>query len=226
MKLLALDTTESACSVAVMAGETLLWRHEETPRRHSERILPMVASLLAEAGLTLTQLDGIAFSRGPGAFTGVRIATAVAQGLALGADLPLAPVSTLVALAEGARRECGAAHVLSALDARMGELYWAAVTFDPHGRAGFMAPEQVAPPPRVRAPQREDWVALGSGWDAHAEALLPRFRPVRLLRDRKIQARDVARQGGFVLEAGGGVAPAAALPVYLRDEVARKPSSP
>ncbi len=221
MKLLAIDTTETACSVALALDGDAIWRYRVAPRQHSELVLPMAAELLEEAGLPLSRLDAIAFSRGPGSFTGVRIATAVAQGLALGADLPLVPVSTLLSLAQGAFREAGAAHVLAALDARMGELYWAAVEVGDEGPR-LLSEERVAPPPRVTAPGRDDWVAVGSGWDAHLEALMPRFRPVRVLHGWQIHARDVAAVGAVERARGGGVPPERALPVYLRNEVAKK----
>ncbi len=221
MKLLAIDTTETACSVALQLGGECRWRHRVAPRRHGELLLPMVEALFAEADLDLGELDAIAFSRGPGSFTGVRIATAVAQGLALGADLPLVPVSGLAALAWGAFREIGAGHVLAALDARMGELYWMAAAVSSEG-VEALADEQVAPPPRVRAASRGDWVAVGSGWDAHLQALAPRFRPARVLHQRQIHARDVAALGAILFRSRGGVPPEEALPVYLRDQVARK----
>ena len=224
MKLLALDTTETACSVALrLEGETL-FRFRDAPRQHSALVLPMVSELLAEAGLGLGDLDAIAFSRGPGSFTGIRIATAVAQGLALGAGLPLVPVSTLLALAQGAFVETGARHLLPALDARMGELYWAAVEMGDEGPA-LLTEEKVVPPPRAEAPGRDDWVGVGSGWDAHLEALAPRFRPRRVLHQWQIRARDVAAVGVFLLAAGAAVPAEAARPVYLRNRVAKKSAS-
>ena len=222
MRLLAIDTTENACSAALLLDQDLRGRFQLAPRRHGELLLPMIDSLLAEAGLRPRDLDGIAFSRGPGSFTGIRIATGVAQGIALGADLPVVPVSTLLALARGAMQETGARTVLAALDARMGELYWAAVE---SGRQGLevLGREMVAPPPRVEAPQRDDWVAIGSGWDGYLEQLLPRFRPVKVLHDRQIDARQVALLGSERLQQGDWVSAEQALPVYLRNQVAKKP---
>lgn len=222
MKLLSIDTTESACSAALAVDGEIHFRFRIAPRRHGEVLLPMVDELLAEAELGVARLDGIAFSRGPGSFTGIRIATGVAQGIALGADLPVVPVSTLLALAQGAVRESGARRVLAALDARMGELYWAAVEKDVEGLQ-LLGTEVVAPPPRVTAPAHDDWVAIGSGWDACLEPLMPRFRPVKVLHERQIHARDVAELGLAGLARGEGVPAEQALPVYLRDQVASKP---
>jgi len=223
VKLLAIDTTESACSAALLLDGALLERHELAPRRHGERLLPLIAELLAEAQWSLGALDAIAFGRGPGAFTGVRIATGVAQGLALGADLPLVPVSSLMALARGAYRRQGApVEVLAALDARMGELYWAPVAVTEE-QTHLLDQEQVAPPSRVRAPAGRTWVAIGSGWDAHLEGLAPRFRPQTVFHGAQIQARDLAVVGAQGWERGEAVAPEQALPRYLRNEVAQKP---
>ena len=130
IKLLAIDTAESACSAALMVDGEVRSRMEQAARGHSERILPMMQSLLSEAGCSLNDLDTLAFGRGPGSFTGLRIAAGVIQGSALGAGLPVVPVSTLRALAQGAFRMHGARQVLSALDARMAEVYWGAYALD------------------------------------------------------------------------------------------------
>ncbi|MGB5065729.1 MAG: tRNA (adenosine(37)-N6)-threonylcarbamoyltransferase complex dimerization subunit type 1 TsaB, partial [Candidatus Competibacter sp.] len=124
MKLLALDTATDACSAAVWVDGVVHERYELAPRRHAALILPMIEAVLAEAGLRPAQLDAVAFGRGPGAFTGVRIAVGIAQGIAFAADLPVVPVSTLAALALGVGRETGHARLAVALDARMSEVYW------------------------------------------------------------------------------------------------------
>ena len=143
MKILALDTATEACSAALLSGDGSVYeRHDIAPRRHAELILPMVDGILTEAGLGLNDLDAIAFGRGPGAFTGVRIAAGVTQGLALGAGLPVIPVSSLAALAQPALGK--AAIVLPAIDARMGEVYWAAYESDQDGLVTALAGEQVA----------------------------------------------------------------------------------
>ena len=136
MKLLALDTATEACSVALNIDGELTEHYELLPRRHSRELLPMVEKIIAAAGLSLTQLDAVAFGCGPGAFTGLRVATAMAQGLAFGADLPVIPVSTLAALAQQAHRCYQSTHVLAAIDARMDEVYWGTVCPARSGHVG------------------------------------------------------------------------------------------
>jgi tRNA threonylcarbamoyladenosine biosynthesis protein TsaB len=219
MRLLALDTSTEACSVAVAVdGE----RHEhfEIGRRHSEEVLVMVHSVLAEAGLALTQLDAIAFGRGPGLFTGLRIGAGVTQGLAYAADLPVVPVSSLAALAQG----LADARVLAAFDARMNQVYWGAFVRGENGLVQPLGAELVSDPAQVPVPSGREWVGAGSGWDqCHATLLARLHEQVRTWRPELWpRARDVAALGAAALAAGGAVAPEHAVPVYLRDVVAVK----
>ncbi|WP_456407929.1 tRNA (adenosine(37)-N6)-threonylcarbamoyltransferase complex dimerization subunit type 1 TsaB [Thiolapillus sp.] len=223
MKLLAVDTTEDTCSVALCVDDEMRWRFEFAPRQHSELVLPMVDELLAQAGLAVQRLDALAFSRGPGSFTGIRIATGVIQGIALGADLPVAPVSTLAALAQGAWRTHGADRVLSALDARMGEVYWACCRLE-DGCMAVDGAEHVGKPESVDDPEAEGCWGSGSGWDAYADSLRSAtgISGEHVLHEQRIHARDIATLGLAVLIAGKTVAAEEALPVYIRDNVAVK----
>ncbi len=227
MRLLAIETATEACSAALhQDGETRA-RFEVAPRGHAARILPMVRSLLAEADIALSALDALAFGRGPGAFTGVRIATSVIQGLALGADRPVMPVSTLAALARGVVRERGAGHVLAAIDARMQQVYWGEFRYTA-GRLEALGEERVCGPAEVTVVGEAAAWAAGTGWSAHGEALagcLP--VPVTGIEGERLpQAVDVALLAAEVLAAGEAPLDAAeALPVYLRDRVAEKPRS-
>lgn len=220
MKILALDTATEACSVALGIGATHLERYEELERGHAERLLPMVDAVLAEAGITLGSLDAIAFGRGPGAFTGVRLAASVAQGLAFGAGIGVVPVSDLAAVAQrAAGLHPGLACVLAVNDARMREVYWAEF------RAGqwveAASDERVSAARDVILPAVQGrWLAVGRGLRAAPELaerclaagaqlhvdLLPRAREVLQL------ARPIAA-GGQILQ------PELALPVYVRDRV-------
>ena len=222
MKLLAIETATEACSAALSIDGEIQERFQVEPRRHSELILAMMEQLLADAGLTLNALDALAFGRGPGSFTGVRIATGVVQGAAFGADLPVVPVSTLAALAQRGFREYGADRLLPAFDARMHELYWGCYRVD---GTGLVSPEQED---RLARPQDLDplkgtgWLGVGSGWGAYGEDLEVRLGGSLRSYESELlcSAWDVVLLGvaGFV--EGKGVPAEQALPLYLRDRVA------
>ncbi|NOX76297.1 MAG: tRNA (adenosine(37)-N6)-threonylcarbamoyltransferase complex dimerization subunit type 1 TsaB [Gammaproteobacteria bacterium] len=218
-KVLALETATEGCSAALAIGDHIIERFEIAPRGHSERILPMIDELLAEAGLGVGQLDAIAFGRGPGAFTGVRIAVGVTQGIAFGADLPVVPVSTLAALAQGAEAD----RVLAAIDARMGEVYWGAFQRNAEGIMLSCGEESVLAPEQVSAPDDAvGWLGVGSGWQVYGDKLAARVVVTGWVSDALPHAAAVARQGLAAFAAGQVVAAEAALPVYLRDQVAWK----
>lgn len=226
MRLLAIETATEACSAALWLDGEVRERYEIAPRRHAELILPMVESLLGEAGLGLAQLDGIAFGRGPGAFTGVRIGVGVVQGLAFGADLPVVPVSTLAALAQGCLREHGCNQVLAAIDARMNEVYWGEFRAEA-GRVRPVNAESVTPPERLLPPKGTGWFGCGSGWATYGEALeaqmgaaLDAVDPAALP-----HAGDVAVLAAADFAAGLAQPAEQALPVYLRDDVVKKPTA-
>ena len=221
MNLLALETSTDQCSVALWCDGVLLTRSLHAPRRQAEILLPMFDEVLAESGITRGQLDGIAFGRGPGAFTGVRLAVSVAQGLALALDRPVLPVSTLAALALAA--PAAAPCVLAVLDARMGEVYAgafrraAAAVLEPLGA------ETVGAAAALEVPVAPAWFGVGSGWAVHAEALGRRLGAAVLAgvdATAVPEAAQVARLAAPALAAGGGVRADQALPVYLRDKVA------
>jgi len=219
MKLLALDTSTEVCSVAVSMDGRVLERNE-AGNRHAERILAMVDALLAEAGVTLNRLDGIAFGRGPGSFTGLRIGAGVAQGLAFGAGLSVAPVSSLAALAQ----IVDAPRVLAALDARMNQVYWGAYQRNADGLMEPLGEECVINPSEVPIPAGEGWTGVGPGWAAYETALKNRCGSSirQLVPDVLPSARGIVQLGEAVIRAGKGVRPEQAIPVYLRDNVAVK----
>lgn len=221
MKLLALDTSTEACAAAVYAEGVTFSEFALTPRAHTQLILPMVDKVLSVAGLRLQDVDAIAVGRGPGAFTGIRIGIGVAQGLAMAADKPVIPVSTLAALAQQAYLQRGATQVLAALDARMGEVYWGQYLI----QAGLMVlqgEEQVCAPADAPVPETEGWFAVGHGWSAYADALQARFAGKLTGTDS-----DSLPAAEFMLplavaewQAGRAVAPEEAQPVYLRNKIA------
>ena len=228
MRLLALDTSTEACSAALMLDEGIRLRFEITERSHAELILPMIDSLLAEAGIELASLDGLAFGRGPGGFTGLRIAAGVAQGLAFGAGLPVALVSSLAAVAEQVQAGEGE-RILVCNDARMGELYWA--VFERRGDAGIAGGDCGIHPMGTELVTSPERVADGIGGLQHAAGngigRYPGLRArleaagLRVHADLYPRADAIARLGAVELAAGRGVDAALALPIYVRDDVAR-----
>jgi tRNA threonylcarbamoyladenosine biosynthesis protein TsaB len=254
MNILALDTSTEACSVALLAGERVITRYQEAPRGHAELILPMVDALLDEAGITLKDLAAMALGRGPGSFTGVRLASSVVQGLAYGAGVGVVPVSTLQAVALRALMDddalagtTRATHVLVCNDARMDEVYVGAFA---RGAAEStvvrpmpLSPETVMPPAEVVVPQgaREDegkgegkaqnigvrWIGAGRGFKAYPE--LSRLRAeqggvLAAVHETILpRAEDILALAIPEVAAGRVLPPTAALPIYVRDEVAKVP---
>jgi tRNA threonylcarbamoyladenosine biosynthesis protein TsaB len=219
VNILALDTAGRACSVALLAGGRVFQRFEASPQRHAATLLPLAEACLAEAGLGLAELDAVAFGRGPGSFTGLRIAASVAQGVAFAARLPVLPVSSLAAGAAAAWRLHGWRRVLVAYDARMGELYTAAFELDEGGRPQAVGPERLVAAQELAAPAGEGWRGAGSGFGAWPElaaalglaAVDPALEP---------SAADLLGLAAAALERGEAVAADEALPVYLRERVA------
>jgi len=224
VKLVAVETATEACSAALLIDGEVSERFEIAPRQHTQLILPMVDQLLAEAELKLTDLDGLAFSRGPGAFTGVRIATGVIQGLAFAAELPVAPISTLAAMAQGQYRSGGQQGILTAIDARMGEIYWAGYQFSVSGVMSEIIAEQVVSAVDASIPESGEWFGVGSGWQSDGERLTERLGSRLTGSDASLlpHAADIARLAAPLIERGDGVSVANALPIYLRDQVVHK----
>ncbi len=220
MNLLAIETTTEACSVALVHGESVIARSEIAPRRHTELVLPMTESLLAEAGIDRHALNAIAVGRGPGAFTGVRIGVSLAQGMALALDLPVLPISSLAALALEAEPDDAA--ILAVIDARMGDVYAAAYRRDAKGALQPLMDECVVKPDALDLPQAAAWRVVGTGWATYADVLRARLSGELRSADgvRYPQALRVAELAVPAFRAGLGVAPELALPVYLRDKVA------
>jgi tRNA threonylcarbamoyladenosine biosynthesis protein TsaB len=225
MRILAVDTSGEACSAALLCEPDVSQRLSLEPRRHGALILGMVESLLAEAGIGLNQLDALAFGRGPGSFTGVRIATSVVQGLAFGADLPVIPVSTLAGLSQGHHRVKGVSRSLAAIDARMGEIYWGRYVLEANGLMRLSGVEEVAPADRVEIPADSGWHGIGSGWLAYGDTLGGRLaeRLESAEPNALCESMDVARLAAADFLDGCAVPPEHAVPVYLRDRVTTSP---
>lgn len=216
MKLLALDTATDACSVALLIDGEMTQRHELAPQRHTQLLLPMLDELCADAGITPAALDAIAVGVGPGAFTGVRVATAIAQGLAFAHARPVLAISTLAALAQGGFRLTGVRNVLATLDARRHELYWAHYEVDESDLACAVTAEQVGPAATLQLPLHDEWRAIGTGWLTYAPDMRgtwPDLGPLPLLYP---EAQDIAVLGAAALRAGRVLDPAQLNPTYLR----------
>ncbi|HEY2346957.1 MAG TPA: tRNA (adenosine(37)-N6)-threonylcarbamoyltransferase complex dimerization subunit type 1 TsaB [Xanthomonadaceae bacterium] len=228
MKLLAIETATEACSVALWDEGEVRERFELAPRRHAELVLPWAEALLAEAGVAKSQLDAIAVGRGPGAFTGVRLGVALAQGIALALDRPVVPVSTLAALAMCASRQReedqrdGEGRILAAIDARMGEIYLGAFVRDADGLVDAIEAERLLKPSDAHRSSDEAWIGVGTGFAAEAGALVAALGPSLRRVDATAlpHACDAARLAARAYSRGDIFAPERVEPAYLRDKVA------
>ncbi len=245
MKILAIETASEACSAALLisdenGNQKIHEQIELTPRQHAKKILSMLDKVLEEAKLELKNVDAIAFGRGPGAFTGLRIAAGVAQGIALSVDKPVVPVSTLAALALRAVVEIKAKGkkykgeiLATALDARMGEVYWG--LFKQNEKDGKIEPlgeEQVSKPEdmlqslqKMTEEKGENQViSIGAGWDVYNDAIFQGYKPKNIthLENLSPMASEIATLAQALFQKGETVAPEDAQPVYLRNNVAKK----
>ncbi|MBA2081651.1 tRNA (adenosine(37)-N6)-threonylcarbamoyltransferase complex dimerization subunit type 1 TsaB [Aeromonas veronii] len=224
LKILAVDTATEACSAALLVGDKLFSRWEEAPRDHTRKILPMVQAVLEDAGISLSDLDAIAFGRGPGSFTGVRIGISVAQGLAFGAGVPLIGISTLAAMAQGAYRVDGAQQVLTAIDARMNEVYFGRYELI-DGRMQLVGDEVVSEPAAlvdVRGKLAGRVTCVGTGFETYGETLNGLTDELAVSQVRFPAAEDMLPLARAAWLAGEAVPVELATPVYLRDKVTWK----
>jgi tRNA threonylcarbamoyladenosine biosynthesis protein TsaB len=216
LKILALDTAGTGCSVALCIGKRIIERFEAEPRRHAATLLPMAEACLAEAGIELGELDAVAFGRGPGSFTGLRIATGVAQGIGFGAGLPVVPVSNLAAGAAAAFRLRGWRLALVAHDARMGELFAGAFRIGADELPEAQGPEALLRPDALSVPAGEGWHGVGSAFAAWP-SLADRLGLARVDGSIAPMARDLLGLAAAAVDRGEVVAAEDALPVYLRE---------
>ncbi|MCK5831643.1 MAG: tRNA (adenosine(37)-N6)-threonylcarbamoyltransferase complex dimerization subunit type 1 TsaB [Methylococcales bacterium] len=225
MKLLAVETSTEACSAALFIDGLVQEKYEIAPREHTKLILPMIDSLLAEAELKPQQLDALAFSRGPGSFTGVRISTGVIQGIAFGADLPVVPVSTLAAIAHNFFKHGRVDCVFTAMDARMGEIFWGVYQKDQQGYAELIGDEAVTLAENIVFPDING-VGIGSGWAVYQKELSAclgvQLKDIE--EDHLPRASAIAELGVMGFNNNQAVDVELAMPVYLRDKVAKKES--
>lgn len=218
MNLLVIDTSTEACAVGVAAGGRHYGRFELTPRRHTDCVLPWSDALLAEAGLSKSDLQAIGVGIGPGAFTGVRLAVSLAQGMALALNIPAVPVSTLAAIAQAQDHD---GPIAVAMDARMGECY---VGFyrKRDGIAEALVPERLLKPDGMTLPFPGDWIGAGSAFGAYASQLPAAFTGAmpRIDADALPQPEALLQLAAYGFNAGLARAPESIEPAYLRDKVA------
>lgn len=218
MKILAIDAATEACSVALKVDDQVISKFEIAPQQHSQKLLPFVDEVLAEAGIKLGQLDAIAYGQGPGSFTGVRIGVSVTQGLAFGADLPVVGISNLAIMAQQAIAQHNSEKVVAAIDARMSEVYFA-VYENQHGLASLSSQEIVKKPELLEAADNLNTAtAVGTGWQTYAEILQDKFgcqSSEILLPNAEFMLPLVQAE----LAAGKGKNAEFAQPNYVRDEV-------
>ncbi|MBC8945072.1 MULTISPECIES: tRNA (adenosine(37)-N6)-threonylcarbamoyltransferase complex dimerization subunit type 1 TsaB [Xenorhabdus] len=224
IRILAIDTATEACSVALWNDGRIEAQFEISPREHTQRILPMVETILSKNDIKLQQLDALAFGQGPGSFTGVRIGVGIAQGLALGADLPMIGISSLKTMAQGAFRLKNATNVLVAIDARMGEVYWAQYTRNEQGEWLGNETEAVLKPEQAQFIMNSltgEWAIAGTGWEAYPQ-LLDSHLTLVSSGITLPHAEDMLPLAVQMWEAGKTIAVESAEPVYLRNEVTWK----
>ncbi len=233
MKILAIDTATEACSAALYIDGDISEQFKIAPRQHTQLILGMINELLHQADIQIANLDALAFGRGPGSFTGVRIATGIVQGLAFANELPVIPVSTLASIAQHAHNKHPYKNIIAGIDARMGEMYWGCYKLSDNGLMAVQGIEQVTPASAVVIPDSSvKWLAAGTAWQSYAEELalclsaqmsgqisigISEIHP-----DYLPSASTIAQLAVDEYKQGRAVEACQALPVYLRNNVAKK----
>lgn len=229
MKILAIDTATEACSAALYIDGVITEQYQLAPREHTKLILKMIEALLDQSDIELLALDALAFGCGPGSFTGVRIATGVIQGLAFASDLPVLPVSTLAAIAQQAYDDHQHQYVLSAIDARMEEMYWACYHLADNGLMKLAGEEKVSSAQKVKlaVDLSTSWSGAGSAWESYSEQLnaVLGIQVKAIYPDYLPRASNIVKLAVDDFQQGKAVEASQALPIYLRNDVAKKKAS-
>lgn len=218
LRMLAFDTSTTACSVALLNDTQVKTAHVVAPMQQAKLILPLIHDLLAEQDLALTDLDAIAYGRGPGSFTGVRIAASVAQGLGYATSLPLIAVSSLAILAQTAFLERQWEQCLVAVDARTQQIYWGRYAINGSGHMELEGAEQLTSPNEVKIPNNTKWYGIGDGWENYKETWDNRLegQPLTLGAELLPSAKALLTLAEVKFNQGEVIAPFEAIPVYLR----------
>lgn len=225
MKLLAIDTSSNACSVALLVGGEVLDKHVVEPRAHTRILLPMITELLVDGGVSLQDLDAVVLGNGPGSFIGMRIGASVAQGLCYGADLAIVPVSSLLAIAVEACADFSHDHVVVAQDARMHEVYLGCFKRGANDLPEATAKECIVAVGELPTPF-SPYAAAGTAWERYPHLVAANRRHI----DERLpisvpRARNLLVPGRLQVDSGQAIAPESLTPAYLRNKVAEKPSS-
>ncbi len=225
MKILAVDTATEACSAALLIDGNIQERYQLAPREHTKLILPMIDSLMAEAQISPQNLDALAFGRGPGSFTGVRIATGIIQGIAYAADLPVTPISTLAAIAQDCIENTAHNVILTAVDARMSEIYWAIYNRNPTDFVELIGREAVLPIQSIEYSGSKGF-GIGSAWNIYEDEMKNQLSNCFVDYDSNYlpRASIIAKLGAHDFSLGKTIPVEQAMPVYLRNKVAEKES--
>jgi len=223
MNILALDTCTESCSAALLYNGEVFQQVEMTQRGHSDLILGMMNTLFQQADTTISTVDVVAFGRGPGSFTGVRVGVGVTQGIAFARDIPVIPISTLLAVAQDAADKLDVDHIAVAMDARMGEIYCASYQRQ-NGIVELIGSERVCPPEQFKPDSKQQWVGVGTGWREYDAILRDNFagKLADVAVDHYPNAAVMIKLATIEADAGRMLTAEQAIPVYLRDNVAKK----
>ena len=220
MKLLAIDTSASACSVALLNNDKIISNHALIPLQQAQRILGMIDELLTDNNTDVNELSALAFGCGPGSFTGVRIAASVIQGLAYATRKPIISISSLAAAAQSAYEDLHWPNILVAMDARMQEVYWGAYQVNAQGLMELQGKEVVCAPDKIPLPADNNWHGIGNGWEAYKSTLA--YQPLALKSEYIPTAFGVCLLAKAKFLSKDWLPTEEAVPVYLRDDVAQK----
>lgn len=220
MKLLAIETSAQACSVAIKLADKVKVIHQVAPREQAQRILSDIQTCLSECNIQLNQLDAIAFGCGPGSFTGIRIAASVAKGLAYAANLPVIAVSSLAALAQTAYHETGWKNLVVAVDARIEEVYWGRYQVNAGGLVEPLGEDTVCSPQEMTLTSDRDWYGVGEAWSIY-EQIIP-IRPSAVNTSVIATAAAVAELAAQKYSCHEVQSARDILPHYVRDQVANR----
>jgi tRNA threonylcarbamoyladenosine biosynthesis protein TsaB len=224
MKILALDTSATACSIAILVNDEIYSAHKIAPMQQAQLVLPLIDELLKSHNLKLGDMNALAFGSGPGSFTGVRIAASVMQGFAYATKLPLIKISSLAATAQAAFDDFGWKKLLVGMDARISEVYWGIYQINAEGLTELQDSEILCLPQNISTPKDSGWYAIGSAWQMYSEALIQAlsFQPLAIDATRLPLASAIARIAKSKFLKKDFCKPEDALPAYLRDNVAEK----